>query len=156
MKMVMTLLGIGAGIFVLSALVASPEDNETAAQMQPTQQAPIASERVDDVPCSAMHEQRGYIGINNYDDTLTLGGIAIDVVRVAAVFPGTPAETYGLRPGDAIVSANGTRTYDDVVLKRVLRETGPGREVRFALLRDGEPWVIEVVTAEWSERSAWR
>ena len=57
---------------------------------------------------------------------------------VTRVFPGTPAERAGLRPGDVIRSFNGTRIDTSSDLPPLVGALVPGTEVRMTLLRDGK------------------
>ncbi|HET8818638.1 MAG TPA: DegQ family serine endoprotease [Xanthomonadaceae bacterium] len=56
---------------------------------------------------------------------------------VTRVFPGTPADQAGLRPGDVIRSFNGTRVDASSDLPPLVGTLPPGTEVTLSLLRDG-------------------
>ncbi|HEY8548521.1 MAG TPA: RIP metalloprotease RseP [Vicinamibacterales bacterium] len=56
--------------------------------------------------------------------------------QVRTVFPGTPAERAGVRPGDVIEAVNGTPVDDQGLLKTV--RANPGRSVTLTIRRNGE------------------
>jgi serine protease Do len=60
-------------------------------------------------------------------------------VVVRAVYPGSPAETSGVRPGDRVVEIDGAavKTIDDAL--GALNNSAPGVEVKLKLMRDAEP-----------------
>ncbi len=69
-------------------------------------------------------------------------------VWVTLVIGGGPAETYGVRPYDVIVGADGgpVRNFSDI--KRTLRRKYPGDSVQFELLRSGRRYNVGVVLGE--------
>jgi S1-C subfamily serine protease len=68
-------------------------------------------------------------------------------VRVQEVLPGSPAEAAGIRPGDVILSLDGTpitglRAYSDL-----LKARKPGDAVEVVVRKDGEKTRLRVVLA---------
>lgn len=76
-------------------------------------------------------------------------GIQIEIepggIRVANVFPGSPAEEAGLRPGDLIVEHNGKKpeTQSDMAGEE-------GQEAKLKVQRDGKEIKINVVRKQYS------
>ncbi len=71
-------------------------------------------------------------------DTLTTG------VTVTEVFRGSPAERAGLKPGDVIISYNGTPITKDDPLFGVMRRCGGGKMVEIGILRSDASQVITI------------
>jgi regulator of sigma E protease len=67
--------------------------------------------------------------------------------RIGEVFPGSPAEAAGLRPGDELLSADGKVLGLPVDFVRHI-EARPGQPVRLELLRAGERFEVNVVPRE--------
>jgi len=68
---------------------------------------------------------------------------------VSTVVPGSPANGAGLMSGDVIVAFGGTpikaRLDRDVMsFTKLVRDTGPGKQVDIRILRDGEPKTISL------------
>ncbi len=53
-------------------------------------------------------------------------------VMVSSIEPNSPAETVGLKPGDTVLSANGTKITDVMTLVRLIRESA-GKPIEFVL-----------------------
>jgi serine protease Do len=94
---------------------------------------------------------RGYLGILPQDITPGLqqqfnlstqnGALVGDVV------PGTPAETAGIKPGDVIISFNGTEVTDAHGLQLAVSQCEPGSPATVKLIRDGVQKNISVTLA---------
>ncbi|HET7442840.1 MAG TPA: PDZ domain-containing protein [Terriglobales bacterium] len=69
-------------------------------------------------------------------------------VEVTMVDQDAPAGKAGMREHDVILSMNGTTIESGAQLKRMIRETPPGRVVTFALSRDGQPLTVKVQLAD--------
>ncbi|MFN3263351.1 MAG: S41 family peptidase, partial [Aquificaceae bacterium] len=67
---------------------------------------------------------------------------------VVKVFPGSPAEKYGVREGDLIVSINGVS--DKNQWRRVIREAEKGEVISLEIIRDGLFMDIRAVKGEFS------
>ncbi len=68
-----------------------------------------------------------------------------DGLRVFAVFPGSPAEAGGVRPGDLLVSIGGRPLATMADLEALLRSLNPaGGAIEVVLLRDGEELTLEI------------
>jgi len=94
----------------------------------------------------------GFLGVSpiNLTPEETLrGGLG---ARVDRIVPGTPAEFCGLRPGDVVVSINGTPVYDaDSLVLEVGRLPVESR-VRIEFVRDGRTRQIEAVLTKYPVR----
>jgi membrane-associated protease RseP (regulator of RpoE activity) len=66
-----------------------------------------------------------------------------------------PAGKAGIKEHDVILSMNGTSIESQVQLKRMIRETPPGRVVTFGISRDGQPMTIKVQLADRRKQYAW-
>ena len=68
-----------------------------------------------------------------------------DGLRVFAVFPGSPADVGGLRPGDLLVSIDGRPLATIADLDALLRSFNPaGGTIEVVLLREGEELTLEI------------
>ncbi len=95
----------------------------------------------------------GYIGV--YVQDLTAWQAAhfrIDQgALVIGVVPGSPAQTYGLLPGDVIMNVGGIRVTSERRFKQMIAESRPGDRVTLDLLRGGQALKLTLVAAkvEW-------
>ena len=68
-----------------------------------------------------------------------------DGLRVFAVFPGSPADVGGLRPGDLLLSIGGRALRTIADIEELLRSFNPaGGAIAVVLLRDGEALTLEI------------
>jgi hypothetical protein len=65
-------------------------------------------------------------------------------VEVTLVDQDAPAGKAGLKEHDVILSMNGTAVESGAQLRRMIRETPPGRVVSLGVSRDGQPLTIKV------------
>ncbi len=77
----------------------------------------------------------------------------VDGVEVVEVAAGSPAERAGLRPGDILITVEGTPVADVGALQRLLGPAQIGDAVAVEVARVGEPLTIEVVPEELSSTS---
>ena len=86
--------------------------------------------------------RRGWLGVGIQDLTELLaerfGVKPGEGVLLSQVFPGSPADKAGLRPGDVVMSVNGKKVEDSRDLSRRVALVGPGHKVRLRVLRDGK------------------
>jgi len=75
-------------------------------------------------------------------------------VEVTNVDRDGPASKAGVRENDVIVSFNGQPVESYEQLRRMLRETPPGRKVKLGLMRDGQPQSAEVTLGKRTEHFA--
>jgi S1-C subfamily serine protease len=74
-------------------------------------------------------------------------------VRVAQVFPGSPADQAGLEIGDLIVTANGYPVLGTYTLNRRILSLNPGDEVSLEIMkRDGQKVLKKAVLATLPEK----
>src|SRR5260370_9462110 len=66
-----------------------------------------------------------------------------------------PAGKAGLHEHDVIVSLNGTAVESAAQLRRMIKETPPGRVVSLGVSRDGQPMTIKVQLADRRKSMAW-
>ncbi|MGC9450939.1 MAG: RIP metalloprotease RseP [Oceanipulchritudo sp.] len=79
-----------------------------------------------------------YPVLDQYEGIRRIGIAPANSLKVGAVMENSPAEQAGLREGDLITAANGTRLYHTIALSRMIREN-PGETLRLEILRDGRP-----------------
>ena len=72
-------------------------------------------------------------------------------VEITAVDRDAPAGKAGLREHDVILTFNGTNVVSEAQLRRLIRETPPGRTVTLGLSRDGAPVTVSVQLADHSK-----
>jgi serine protease Do len=76
-------------------------------------------------------------------------------VEVTMVDQDAPAGKAGLKEHDVILTMNGTSIESGAQLRRMIRETPPGRTVTFGVSRDGQPQTIKVQLADRHKTVAW-
>src|ERR1700678_4551136 len=100
-----------------------------------------------------------YLGVDIMDITSDqLGALKLKEekgVEVTMVDQDAPAGKAGIKEHDVILSMNGTTIESEVQLKRMIRETPPGRVVTFGISRDGQPVTIKVQLADRRKQYAW-
>ncbi len=69
-------------------------------------------------------------------------------VVIREVIGGTPAEKYGMKAGDLIVSFNGKKTESFTKLRLDISNTDPGTKVNFDVIRNGALQKIDVVLGD--------
>src|SRR5271169_6934778 len=75
--------------------------------------------------------------------------------EVTMVDQDAPAGKAGLHEHDVIVSLNGTAVDSAAQLRRMIKETPPGRVVNLGVSRDGQPLTIKVQLADRHKSMAW-
>ncbi|MGD0506570.1 MAG: PDZ domain-containing protein [Terriglobales bacterium] len=75
--------------------------------------------------------------------------------EVTMVDQDAPAGKAGLREHDVIVSLNGTAVESAAQLRRMIKETPPGRVVNLGISRDGQPVTIKVQLADRHKSMSW-
>ena len=75
--------------------------------------------------------------------------------EVTMVDQDAPAGKAGLHEHDVIVSLNGTAVESAAQLRRMIKETPPGRVVSLGISRDGQPMTIKVQLADRHKSMAW-
>ena len=76
-------------------------------------------------------------------------------VEVTMVDQDAPAGKAGLKEHDVILTMNGSNVDSGAQLRRMIRETPPGRVVAFGVSRDGQPLTIKVQLADRRKSYAW-
>ena len=72
-------------------------------------------------------------------------------VEVTMVDQDAPAGKAGLKEHDVILDFNGTKVESEEQLRRLIRETPPGRKVALGISRDGNPTTINVTLGDRSK-----
>ena len=72
-------------------------------------------------------------------------------VEVVALDQDAPAGKAGLKEHDVILDYNGTRVEGQEQLRRLIRETPPGRTVALGISRDGSPTTINIQVGDRSK-----
>jgi serine protease Do len=75
--------------------------------------------------------------------------------EVTMVDQDAPAGKAGLHEHDVIVSVNGTAVESAAQLRRMIKETPPGRVVNLGISRDGQPLSIKVQLADRHKSMEW-
>ena len=75
--------------------------------------------------------------------------------EVTMVDQDAPAGKAGLHEHDVIVSLNGTAVESAAQLRRMIKETPPGRVVNLGVSRDGQPMTIKLQLADRRKSMAW-
>jgi len=75
--------------------------------------------------------------------------------EVTMVDQDAPAGKAGLHEHDVIVSVNGTAVESAAQLRRMIKETPPGRVVNLGISRDGQPLSVKVQLADRHKSMAW-
>lgn len=88
---------------------------------------------------------RQEIGEREYEQYINALGMPNEV-RVASVMASSPASGVGLKPGDVIVSYNGTRVYSTRELQVLSMGATPGQNAVVDVLRDGGSLQLAVPT----------
>jgi serine protease Do len=95
---------------------------------------------------------RSYLGVDIQDVTADrLGALKLKEergVEVTMVDQDAPAAKAGIKEHDVILQFNGTAVESEEQLRRMLRETPPGRTVTLGLSRDGNPMNISLQLAD--------
>ncbi|PMP67468.1 MAG: serine protease [Thermodesulfobacterium geofontis] len=92
--------------------------------------------------------ERGYLGVYIQDLTPTLakelGLKTTEGALITDVRPGSPAEKYGLKEKDVVISYNGKPVKNASELKNYVILTKPGTEVEIGIIRNGKEMKIKV------------
>ncbi len=95
---------------------------------------------------------RSYLGVDIQDITAErVGPLKLKEergVEVTMVDQDAPAGKAGLKEHDVILDFNGTAVEGEEQLRRMIRETPPGRTVTLGISRDGNPMKISVQLAD--------
>ncbi len=75
--------------------------------------------------------------------------------EITMVDQDAPAGKAGLREHDVILSLNGTAVESAAQLRRMIKETPPGRVVSLGISRDGQPMTIKVQLADRKKSVSW-
>ena len=101
---------------------------------------------------------RSYLGVDIQDISAErVGPLKLKEergVEVTMVDQDAPAGKAGLKEHDVILEFNGTRVESEEQLRRLLRETPPGRTVTLGISRDGSPVKISVQLADRGKSAA--
>ena len=76
--------------------------------------------------------------------------------EITMVDADAPAGKAGLREHDVILSVNGTTIESAAQLRRMIKETPPGRVVALGISRDGQPQTIKVQLADRNKSKSWQ
>jgi serine protease Do len=100
-----------------------------------------------------------YLGVDIADvSTERLGALKLKEehgAEVTMVDQDAPAGKAGLQEHDVILSVNGTAIESAAQLRRMIKETPPGRIVNLGISRDGQPMSIKVQLADRHKSMSW-
>src|SRR6185437_15062931 len=98
---------------------------------------------------------RSYLGVDIRDVTTDrMAALKLKEergVEITMVDADAPAGKAGLREHDVILEFNGTAVESEEQLRRLIRETPPGRTVAIGISRDGAPMQVNVQLADHSK-----
>ncbi|HVE19130.1 MAG TPA: trypsin-like peptidase domain-containing protein [Ilumatobacteraceae bacterium] len=109
----------------------------SAAEVLPEMQR-LRAQAVDGQPSAS-----GYLGVQL--ERRTDGGSG---ALVAQVFPGSGAETAGIKVGDVVVNVDGQPISGQAALIATIRDLAPGDHTLVSLVRDAKPFDVTVVLGE--------
>src|SRR5262249_34923776 len=96
--------------------------------------------------------RRPYLGILMQDVTpelsKTLGKAPEKGALVGEVQPGSPADKAGIKPGDVVLSVDGTPVEGSKAVQRTVLSKRIGQQVNLEIWRDGKKQTIAATTAE--------
>jgi serine protease Do len=75
--------------------------------------------------------------------------------EVTMVDEDAPAGKAGIREHDVILSVNGTKVESTAQLRRMIKETPPGRIIEIGISRDGQLMTLKVQLADRSKMKSW-
>lgn len=139
-------------VLILGSLACMTPKNASAAQpgAQPQPQPEAGLKPLPEVHLYA--SGRSYLGVDIRDiskDRLAPLKLKEERgVEITAVDQDAPAGKAGIREHDVILTFNGTNVISEVQLRRLIRETPPGRTVTLGLSRDGVPMTVSVQLAD--------
>jgi S1-C subfamily serine protease len=98
---------------------------------------------------------RGYLGMQlamSFEpaDALKLGLDRVHGALVETVYPGTPAETAGLRPSDVVLKVDDRTIRNENHLINLISGLAAGQRIRLSVWRDGKHVTLEAVVGDWS------
>jgi serine protease Do len=106
------------------------------------------------------HVTRGRLGVVvQHLDEPTAKALGLDRARgalIAEIEPEGPAAKAGIRPGDVIVSVDGTEVRDSQELPRIIAAHAPGTKATIKLLRDRKEATLGVTIDELRDESSER
>jgi serine protease DegQ len=100
---------------------------------------------------------RGWLGAEYGDAPILPGGLPVDGQRGVAltqVYPGGPADQAGLRPGDVLLTLDGSEIGDQSDLRDREAALPPGSRITLTGLRAGVPFSLELTLTQRQPRSA--
>lgn len=103
------------------------------------------------VTSPALAAGRGWLGVTTQstDDDLRRGlDLTRDGLLVNQVSDDSPADRAGLRKGDVILSYNSRSVTEPEELRRLVRETEPGRTISLGIWRNGSRRTLQVEVGE--------
>ncbi len=105
-----------------------------------------------DSPALLVHSSQGYLGIEmrdvDSDRAVALKLKDVNGAEIVIVDHDAPAAKVGLRAHDVVQQMNGQTIQGAEQLRRMLRETPPGRSITLVISRDGQPLTINVQLAD--------
>lgn len=134
----------------LSLGVSSPAGTQPGSQQTPAPPAPPAVPQPPAV--HAWPTGRSYLGVDIRDITKDrVAPLKLKEergVEVTMVDGDAPAGKAGIREHDVILDFNGSPVDSEEQLRRLIRETPPGRTVSLGISRDGNPMKVNVQLAD--------
>lgn len=114
-----------------------------------------------DTPAYLVHNTQGYLGVDIHDidnDRATVLKLKdLHGAEIVTVDHDAPANKAGLKIHDVVLEMNGQHIEGAEQMRRILRETPPGRTISFVVSRDGQQLTIPVQLGDRAkvEAKAW-
>ncbi len=141
-------------LIVSPAFSAQPADPHAAANLNHSEQAWVWNDGSDEGGAGS-----SYLGVDIADVSAErLSELKLKEehgAEITEVDQDAPAGKAGLHEHDVIVSLNGTAVESAAQLRRMIKETPPGRVVSLGISRDGQPMTVKVQLADRHKSMAW-
>jgi len=153
---------LGFGLMMAVAGVGWPRDAAAAGGLHDRGQAQVKAFLVGGGPPSTgARSSQGYLGVDVRDVTNDrVNALRLKEARgaeITLVDHDAPAGKAGLREHDVVLKMNGQPVQGEEQIRRMLRESAPGKTVVLLISRDGQQMTIttQMANREAVERQAW-
>ncbi len=130
---VCTMAGVASGLALATTLMAM--------QVADTMASRTCTYRAAQVTPVEVRGNHGFLGIRYV--------FSDGVAQVDSVLPGTPAETFGISPGDHVISVDGDRVDSASELQERIFGASPGSRPTLLIERDGNMRTVRPQLVSW-------